>query len=339
MRTKTLAPALACAALLAAFVLGGCGEAGSSEGDITIYSGRGGGLIGALVDRYEARYDTDVNVRFGDTAELASTILEEGGNSPADLFFSQDAGALGALEKEGRLASLPQDLLDQVQPRYRSRGGRWIGTSARARVVAYNKERVRRSELPRSILAFTDERWQDRIGWAPTNGSFQSFVTALRKLEGDDAARKWLEGIVANDPQTFENNTAIRDAIARGEIDVGFINHYYVAEAIAAEGSDYPVGLYFPPGGDAGSLVNVAGIGILESSEKRDLALRFTRYMLSSAGQEYFARRLKEYPIAAGVRADPGLVPLERIEQPGIDLSNLDDLRGTLELIEESGAL
>jgi iron(III) transport system substrate-binding protein len=339
MKNKILICVLACAAPLGALGLGACGEAGSSEGDITVYSGRGGGLIGALIDRYEARYDTDVKVRFGDTAELASTILEEGDASPADVFFSQDAGALGALEKEGRLAELPASVLDEVPARYRSPEGRWVATSARARVVAFNRKRVRRDELPRSILGFTDERWKGRIGWAPTNGSFQAFVTALRKLEGDDTARDWLEGIVANDPQTFENNTAIRDAIASEEIDVGFINHYYVAEAQAAEGPDYPVDVYFPPGGDPGSLVNVAGIGMLASSEKRDQVLRFTRYMLSRTGQEYFAQRLKEYPVAAGVQADRRLVPLERIDQPRIDLSNLDDLRGTLELIEESGAL
>ena len=86
-------------------------------------------------------------MRYGDTSELASTILEEGDNSPADLFFSQDAGALGALEKENRLTQLPGDVLDDVDSRYRSRDGRWVATSARARVVAYNRDRVNRSEL------------------------------------------------------------------------------------------------------------------------------------------------------------------------------------------------
>jgi iron(III) transport system substrate-binding protein len=328
------------AAALCALALASCGgNDDSGSGTLTIYSGRSEELIGPLVSRYEERSGNDVEVRYGDTSELTSTILEEGDNSPADVFFSQDAGALGALEREGLLAQLPADLVDDVDRRYRSRAGRWVATSARARVVAYNRDRVERSELPRSILGFTDERWKGRIGWAPTNGSFQAFVTALRLLEGEDAAREWLEGIVANDPEAFDDNEPIRDALGKGELDVGFINHYYVAQARAKEGADYPVEVYFPPGGDPGSLVNVAGIGVLESSEQKEDAERFTRFMHSREAQEHFARDVKEYPVAAGVAADRTLVPLKRIQQPQLDLSNLEDLRGTLTLIQESGAL
>ena len=319
--------------------LGACGGDDGSSNSITVYSGRSEELIGPLIDRYTEETGAEVEVRYGDTAELAGTIREEGGNSPADVFFSQDAGALGALEKDDLLAELPADTLDEVDPRFRSRDGRWVGTSARARVVAYNRDRVQRSELPESILDFTDPRWKGRIGWAPTNGSFQAFVTALRELRGDDVARQWLEGIVANDPEVFDDNEPIRDALAAGELDVGFINHYYVAQARAEEGSDYPVEVYFPPGGDPGSLVNVAGIGILDSSESKDEARRFTRFMLSREAQQYFARETKEYPLAAGVQADRRLVALEEIDQPDIDLSNLDDLQGTLRMIEEAGAL
>ena len=325
--------------LLLAATLAACGgNDDSGSGPLTVYSGRSEELIGPLVKEYEAANDTTVDVRYGDTAELASTITEEGDNSPADLFFSQDAGALGALEKDGRLAELPGDILDEVDARYRSKNGNWVATSARARVVAYNTDRVQRSELPRSILDFTDERWKGRIGWAPTNGSFQAFVTALRVIEGEDRAKQWLEGIVANDPEVFDDNEPLRDALGKGELDVGFINHYYVAQA-KAEDPDFPVDVYFPPGGDPGSLVNVAGIGILESSGKRDEAEKFTRFMLSRRAQEHFANEVKEYPVAAGVEADRRLVPLDEIEQPDIDLSNLDDLRGTLKLIQDSGAI
>lgn len=333
------APLLAATALCALALASCGGNDDSGSGTLTVYSGRSEELIGPLVSRFEQRSGTDVEVRYGDTSELTSTILEEGDNSPADLFFSQDAGALGALEKEDLLAQLPAGLVDDVDPRYRSRTGRWVATSARARVVAYNRDRVKRSELPRSILDFTHERWKGRIGWAPTNGSFQAFVTALRLLKGEDAAREWLEGIVANDPEVFDDNEPIRDALGKGELDVGFINHYYVAQARAKEGADYPVEVYFPPGGDPGSLVNVAGIGILDSSDSREQAERFTQFMHSREAQEHFARDVKEYPVAAGVAADGQLVPLERIQQPRLDLSNLDDLRGTLTLIQESGAL
>ncbi len=186
----------------------------------------------------------------------------------------------------------------------------------------------------------TKKEWRGRVGWAPTNASFESFVTALRKLRGEDAAKQWLEGMVANDTKTFPNNITIRDAIANGELDVGIINHYYVAEAYASEGRDYPVGLFYPPKGDPGALVNVSGAGILATTKRRPQAEKLVRYLLDQQAQEYFARDTKEYPLAAGVKPDPGLRPLDEIQQPeGLDLSELGDLKTTVELLQDTGAL
>jgi iron(III) transport system substrate-binding protein len=214
-----------------------------------------------------------------------------------------------------------------------------VGVSGRARVVAYDKRKLRAGDLPDRIDAFTDPRWRGKIGWAPTNASFQAFVTAMRRLRGEAATERWLRGIVANDPQRYENNIAVRDAIAKGEIEVGFINHYFVAEAIAEEGPDYPVSVHFTRNGDPGSLVNVAGVGILKEAARNAEARRFVEYLLSRPGQQFFARETKEYPLAAGVRPDRALVPLARIDSPRIDLSDLDDVQGTEKAIESSGAL
>ena len=322
--------------LLTAVALAGCG--GSGGEDLVVYSGRDQELVAPLLERYVEETGTDLRVRYGGGSELAATIIEEGSRSPADVFFSQDAGALGALEKRGLLERLPGEELDRVGRRYRSAKGAWVGTSARARVVAYNRERVRRSELPRSIFGFADSRWKGRLGWAPTNASFQAFVTAMRKTEGEDATRRWLEDVRENDVQAYENNTAIRDAIARGEIDAGFINHYYVTQARAEEGADYPVELHFPQGGDPGSLVNVAGAAMVKGADE-ETAADFIGFLLERESQEYFARETKEYPLAGGAKADPSLRPLETIEQPDVDLSDLDDLQGTLDRLEETGAL
>jgi len=330
---------------LAGIGLGACGdddnpaEVQSGSGTLTIYSGREEEIVGPLFERYEKESATKLQVRYGESPELSATILEEADNSPADVFFSQDAGALGVLEKADRLATLAPAITKQVDARFRSQAGRWVGTSGRARIVAYNKEKLRQSALPKSILDFTDRRWKGKIGWAPTNASFQSFVTALRKLKGDAAALAWLKGIVANEPQTYEKNSAVRDAIASGEIELGFINHYYVAQARAEEGDDYPVAIYNPPGGDPGSLINVAGVGILAGSSNTAAAEAFVRFLLSAKAQRFFAETTKEYPLAAGVEAERDLVPLDRIEAPDIDLSDLDDLQRTVELIEQSGAL
>ena len=331
--------------LLAAAALGiaACGDDGdagaSADEPLVVYSGRNQDLVGDLLRQYQSETGRKLEVRYGESPDLAATILEEGDRSPADVFLSQDAGALGAVQKEGLLADLPQALLGEVDERFRSAQGQWIGLTARARVIAYDKREYEAGDMPRSVLDLTDERWKGKVGWAPTNASFETFVTALRKLEGDDAAREWLEGMVANDTKVFSNNIAVRDAIAKGEVDLGLINHYYVAEAVAAEGPDYPVGLFHPPGGDPGSLVNVSGAGILASSERSAQARQLIEYLLGRKGQEYFARKLKEYPVAAGVEPDKGLKPLADIQQPDLDLSDLDDLQATVKLIQESGAL
>ena len=319
---------------------GGGGGSGSDEDALVVYSGRNRDLVEPLLDRFEEKSGTKLSVRYGESPDLAATLIEEGGNTPADVFFSQDAGALGALQDEGLLADLPRAVLGEVDRRFRSREGAWVGVTARARVIAYDKRELEPADLPRSVLDLTDPAWKGRVGWAPTNASFESFVTALRHLRGEDVARDWLEGMVNNDTRVFTNNIAVRDAIASGEVDVGLINHYYVAEAVAEEGPDYPVGLFFPPKGDPGAMVNAAGVGVLNGTDRSEQALELVRFLLSEEAQTFFAGETKEYPLAAGVRPEQELRPLKDIQQPeGLDLSDLSDLAGTVELIQESGAL
>ncbi len=305
---------------------------------VVVYSGRTEELVGPILEQFEQATGAEVEVRYGDTAEMANLILTEGENSPADVFIAQDAGALGAVAAEGMLATLPDDILEQVDARFRSPNGEWVGLSGRSRVVAYNTDNVSEDELPDSIFGFTDPEWSGRIGWAPTNGSFQSFVTALRVIEGEDRAREWLEGIEANDPRVYEGNNPALDAVIAGEVDVAFINHYYLMQRLA-EDPDVPAANYFLTDGDAGALVNVAGAGILETSDDAEGARRLLAYLLSQEAQAYFAGETMEYPLAGGVEPDPALPPLDDIGTPDIDLSDLSDLDGTLELLQEVGIL
>jgi iron(III) transport system substrate-binding protein len=333
--------------VLAGMVATGCGFStdGGDQGPpepetegITLYSGRIAAAIGGAVDTYEQQADRDVQVRFADTADLAATIVEEGANSPADVFFAQEPGAIGALSERGLLAKLPADILRRVPARYRDPAGRWIGVTGRARVLAYGAG-VERSELPDSPLELTDPRWKGRVGWGPATGSLQEYVTALRLTEGDEVASEWLEGMVANDAVDYPNNVVIRDAIASGEIDVGLLNHYYVAQAIAAEGSDYPVELYYQPD-DLGSLLLLSSVGVLESSDRKDEAFEFIRSLLSDETQRFFTASSKEYPIATGVEPDASLeVPLAEIPSPRGDPTDVSELQRTIELLQQAGAL
>ncbi len=314
-------------------------ESVGTDDELIVYSGRSEELIAPLIERFEEVSGIRVGVRYGETAQMAATILEEGDNSPADVFFAQDAGALGALAAHGRLIPLPDDLLNRVEPRFRSSQGLWVGISGRARVVAYNTARVDPAELPDSIFGFTDPRWKGRIGWVPTNGSFQAFVTAMRVLEGEERTRAWLEGILANQPIAYPSNSVALEAVAAGEVDVAFINHYYLFQALAEQGESYGARIHFLRGGDVGALVNVAGVGIVDTADHVEAARQFVAFLLSEEAQRYFAERTYEYPLISGVPADPRLPPLEEIETPDIDLSALSDLEGTLRLLQEVGVL
>lgn len=333
--------------LAATLVATACGDdddaAGGGDDEITgdglvVYSGRSEELVGPLLEMFEEETGISVEVRYGDTAEMAGLILTEGSNSPADVYYGQDAGALGALAADGRLIELPASIVDQVPEALRSTQGQWVGLSGRARVVAYNTDDLTEADLPDSILDFTDPEWSGRIGWAPTNGSFQAFVTALRVLEGEDAAKEWLEGIVANDVQEYNNNIAVIEAVAAGEVEVGFVNHYYLYRFLA-EDADYPVANKFFSDGDPGALINVAGVGVVDSSDRQDEAQRLVEWLLSDTAQQYFAEETYEIPVVEGVSPAAELPDLDSLTLPDIDLDRLEDLEGTLELLNEVGAV
>ena len=308
------------------------------SGDLTIYSGRTESLVGPLLDRFEQETGLNVEVRYGDTAEMAATILEEGSNSPADVYYGQDAGALGALAKAGRLSALPEATLNRVEPRFRSPEGLWVGTSGRARTVVYNTNNLTEADLPDDIFGFCDPQWQGRLGWAPTNGSFQAFITALRVSEGEERAGEWLECIQANEPNVYPNNTSIVEAVGSGEIDAGFVNHYYLFRFLA-EDPTFPARNYSPRAGDTGAMVNVAGVGIVDTTDNREAAEAFVNFLLSDEAQRYFNEETTEYPLSADIELNELLTPLDSIKTPEIDLSNLDDLEGTLQLLQEKGVL
>lgn len=312
----------------------------SAQGvSLTVYSGRTRELVAPILDQFTRATGIAVQVRYGETAELAATIMEEGSNSPADVYFAQDAGALGALAYAGRLRRLPDPILQRVEQRFRSGDGLWIGISGRARVVVYNTRTLTPRDLPASIAEFTNPRWRGRIGWAPTNGSFQAQITAMRLVWGNERTRQWLAGIKANAARVYRNNTAIVAAVGAGEIDVGFVNHYYLFQFLRERGTSFPARNHFFPGPDVGNLINVAGAGIVASSRNAAAAQRLIEYLLSADAQRYFANETFEYPLVAGVAANPLLPPLSQIRTPAVDLNHLQALEETLRLLRESGIL
>ena len=328
------------ALILALFLGTACVGQDSADADqvtLTIYSGRSEELVQPVIDQFSELSGIKVVVRWGQTAELAATIMEEGDNARADVFYAQDPGALGVLE-DG-FAALPVDVMDLAMPQFQAPSGKWVGVSGRARTVVYNTERLTEADLPDSIWDFTDPKWKGRIGLAPTNASFQVMVTGMRTLWGEEKTRQWLTGIQANDPQVYPKNTPIVQAVGAGEVDVGFVNHYYLFRFLVEEGEGFSARNFHPKNRDPGALVMVSGVGVLSTSENQEEAFKFVRFLLSEVGQQYFASQTFEYPVVEGIKTHHVLVPIEEIEAPGIDLDKLSDLGGTLTLLQDAGVL
>lgn len=342
--TRRWLAGIAAAAL--ALPLAACAGSGDDGGDtgaadsLVVYSGRSESLVGPLFEQFTAETGIAVEARYGDTAELAAQLIEEGDRSPAQVYFAQDAGALGAVAAEGLFASLPANVATLVPVNYRAQDGTWTGVTGRARVIAYDPEQVRADEVPDSIFDLTEPRWAGEVGIAPTNASFQAFVTAMRVAEGDDVTRAWLEGLVANDVQTFEKNGLILDAVDTGQVQLGLINHYYWYEKAAEVGAEaMRAQLHFTAPGDPGALVNVAGVGILANAAGNAAADSFVAWLLSPGTQQWFVENTFEYPLVPGVAAVDGIPPLDTLRGPDAPLAELADLPGTLLMLEDVGLL
>ncbi len=309
--------------------------------DLTLYSGRGEALVAPIIAAFEAETGIKVNVRYGGTSELAILLQEEGANSPADLYWAQDVGALGAVA--GQMSALPAETLDKVPAVYRDTDGRWIGISGRVRLIAHNTS-VDPASLPKTLADMADPAFKGRFALAPTNGSFQAHVTALRVAAGDEFALEWLQGVVANEPVIVSNNTAGYQAVADGEADFFWTNNYYLGRFLTAN-ADFPVAhAHFEPG-DIGNLMMTAAIGVLETSDNKDAAATFVNYLLSPSAQQYFMGSVYEFPVT-GTAIVPAafsgkLMPYETAVEvaPEFDLNALGDLEGTLDLLREAGLI
>lgn len=315
------------------------GGASTGPGSLVVYSGRSENLVGPIIAQFAEATGIDVQVRYGSTSEIAAALLEEGVNSPADVFFAQDPGGLGAVANAGLVAELPEAILARVKPAFRSPTGEWVGVSGRARVVVYNTDMVTPDDLPVDIWDFTAPEWSGRIGWAPTNGSFQAMVTAMRVSWGDERTAAWLEGIQANNPVVFEGNSPIVQSVAAGEVEVGFVNHYYLYRFLKEEGEGFKARNHFLTGGGPGSLVMVAGVSQLANGQNAANALTFIEFLTSAEAQQYFTEQTNEYPVVDGVAGPEGLTPIEALNAIDVDLTDLADLRGTTQLLSEVGVL
>ena len=310
-------------------------EAGE-ETTLVLYSGRNEAFAQPVVDAFTAATGIAVEVRYGGTGDLATTLITEGANTPADVFWAQDPAFIGGIAKRGLLTELPPDILDLVPERFVDADGRWVGITARARVLVYNTDLVSEDELPATVWELTEPQWRGRLGVAPTNGSFVAFVTGMVLAEGEERTLEWLRGIAANDPVIFDGNGPIVDAVVAGDLDAGLVNHYYLLQRINQLG-DVPARNHYFADGDPGGMVMATGAGILASSDQPAAAADLIRFLLSGESQAHFLG-LFEYPLVAGSGTPEGQLPLDQLPAFNINLTDTaDTLDPALRLIAESG--
>jgi len=315
------------------------GENETSESNLTVYSGRNEKFISPFFQEFTAQTGIQIDARYGDSAELAALILEEGKNSPADIFLSQDAGAIGAVAAQELLQTLDTNLISIVPAQFRDENSKWVGITGRSRIIAYNNKKYSAEDLPRSIDDLLDPKWSGKIAIAPTNASFQSFITAVVQIRGEEKALEWLKGLNENNPQKFEKNSLIVEAIDQGVVDLGLTNHYYIAEVSKSLGREIGVGISFFNNQDPGNLLNVSALGIFETSKNKENADKLLSYLLSKSTQERFVNETFEYSLLDGIAAPNGLPLLNQLGIPQVRLGQLSDVAKTQELLITSGLL
>lgn len=331
----------------AAMLLGACGgsdgepaEAGVDTEKITLYSGRDEELISPLVEKFTEATGIQVDVRYGSSAEMAAQLLEEDAGTPADVFYSQEVGAVGALAKADLLSALPASIVDRATERFRPGSDReWVGVTARSRVIVYNPDLVK--VPPAGVGDLSKPEYHGATAWVPGNAGFQAFVTAFRVSQSDAAAKAWLEAVKANGAKTYESNGDVLEAVNNGTQPLGLINHYYWARLSAEVGGvdKMKAQLVFPRGTDPGGLVNATAVGITKSGADNSAAQRFVEYLLSDEGQQYFVEETYEYPVVAGNANPAGIPALDSLQGPQLDLTDLDSLQATQTLLTSLGLL
>ncbi|MFB6127377.1 MAG: ABC transporter substrate-binding protein [Halolamina sp.] len=310
------------------------------SGELTLYSGRGEALVGTLIDYIEDQYpDFTVRPSYNSAIALVNQIETEGEESPADVFFSVNAGALGLLKEKGRTATMPEAVVGMVPSEFADPNDQWVGTSGRARTIPFNTETFEAADIPEDVMIIPEQsRFEDEFGWAPTYSSFQAFITAMIQLEGEAATREWLNGMQELGVTSYPDEFQVSQAVADGEISAGFANHYYIQRVLAGR-PDAPIATAFTDGGP-GAIFNVAGASVVDTAADSTLAANFVRHLLSAEAQDYFARTTFEYPLVPEIEPIGRLPTIDELNPPeGLDLTQLSNLDRTVSVLRDTGVL
>jgi iron(III) transport system substrate-binding protein len=321
-------------------LLAGILPGGAAAEEVVVYSGRAEKLIQPVLDAYTAKTGVKVRLLTGGAAEMLNRIAAEGARTPADLLITNDTGVLETARQRGLLRGASSKAIERSVPAaYRAPDSSWIALSLRARVLVYNPRKIQPGEI-RSVEELAHPRMKGRIGIVTSaNESFVAGFSVYQKLRGEAWAERWLKGVKENAGQrVFAKHSQIVEAVARGEIAVGLVNHYYVYRHLAVRPKD-PVTVLYPdqePGG-MGVAMNAAGAGLVRHG-KSPAALRLLEFLASPEGQRIFAEQNMEYPVLPEVPSHPSVLKREAFRAADVRLADLEALRPrAIALIEKAG--
>jgi iron(III) transport system substrate-binding protein len=304
---------------------------------LLIYNGQHKVTANGAAKAFEKATGVKIELRNGSSSQLANLIAEEGSKSPADLFYSEETPPLAALAEKGLLAPIDAKTLALLPGNYHAKDDDWLATSARVRVVAYNKAKLKPGDLEPSVLNYASQKWAGKVGFVPTSGAFQQQIVAIVKLKGRDAALEWLKGLKKYG-KAYNKNAAALNGVERGEVDVALINNYYWYALAKEKGAkNMASALDYVGHKDAGALVTASGIGILKSSKKQALAQKFVAFLASPQGQQVIVNDVAEYPLNPSIKSPFDLKPFSELDPPDVSAADLGDAHEATELIREAG--
>lgn len=308
---------------------------------LTLYSAQHHQMVDLIVQDFTKQTGIKVRVHSGEAPEIANQIAQEGAQSPADVYFTENSPELTLLDEKGLLAKIDPSTLAQVPAQYSAADGNWVGVLARENVLAFNPTMIQESQLPTSLLDLAKSEWKGKIAIAPSDADFLPLVDAVAALKGHDAALAWLKGLKQN-AQVFDDDEGVVAAVDRGAVAAGIINNYYWARLRTEQGANKTRSrIHHFSNGDVGALVNISGAAILKSSKQPQAAQRFVAFLVSKPVQEMLAQGDIdfEYPLARGVPPNKLLKPFSQLQPPKVSMAQLGDDQQAAQLLRQAGLI
>jgi iron(III) transport system substrate-binding protein len=308
---------------------------------LTVYSAQHPQVDAMLAAAFTKETGIKVRLHEGEGPDVANQLIQEGADSPADVFFTENSPELNLLDEKGLLAPVDPATLKLVPAQYSAASGNWVGVLARENVLAYNPSKISEADLPAHLLDLAKPEWKGKIGFAPSDSDFLPLVSAVIKVDGKAAALAWLEGLKANGT-IYQDDESVVAAVARGDVATGIINNYYwdrLDTELGPEKIDSKI--YHFKNGDVGGLINVSGAAVLKSSKNQAEAQKFLAFLDSETAQKLLGASDidYEYPLRPGVAPNAKLTPFNDLTPPDINVSTLGDDQEAGALLQQAGLI